>query len=140
MAETGKTIHLEIITPDAAVFNDDVEFVLVRALDGDLGIMPNHAPLIASLRVWPLLYDKDGKRSCVCVASGFLEMKDNKITVITPAAELPEQIDLERAERSRDRAEKRLQEKAQNLDEARAEASLERALHRIDVAQKYGGK
>ena len=53
MAETGKTIHLEIITPDAAVLNTDVSFVLVRALDGDLGIMPGHAPLIASLRIWP---------------------------------------------------------------------------------------
>ena len=48
MAEKGKTIRLEVITPDAAVLNEDVEFVLVRALDGDLGIMPNHAPLIAS--------------------------------------------------------------------------------------------
>ena len=126
MAETGKTIHLEIITPDAAVLNTDVSFVLVRALDGDLGIMPGHAPLIASLRIWPLVYEKDGKR--------------NTITVITPAAELPADIDLDRAEQSRARAEKRLQEKKENLDEARAQASLKRALLRIDVAHKYGGK
>ena len=56
MAEKGKTIRLEVITPDAAVLNEDVEFVLVRALDGDLGIMPNHAPLIASLDICPLMY------------------------------------------------------------------------------------
>ena len=48
MAEAGKTLHLEVITPDAAVLHEDVDFILVRALDGDLGIMPNHAPLIAS--------------------------------------------------------------------------------------------
>ena len=136
MAETGKTIHLEIITPDAAVLNTDVSFVLVRALDGDLGIMPGHAPLIASLRIWPLVYEKDGKRNCVCVASGFLEVNGNTITVI----KLPADIDLDRAEQSRARAEKRLQEKKENLDEARAQASLKRALLRIDVAHKYGGK
>lgn len=94
MAETGKTIHLEIITPDAAVLDTDVSFVLVRALDGDLGIMPGHAPLIASLRIWPLFYETDGKRHCVCVASGFLEVNGSTITVITPAAELPADIDL----------------------------------------------
>ena len=96
MAETGKTIHLEIITPDAAVLDTDVSFVLVRALDGDLGIMPGHAPLIASLRIWPLFYETDGKRHCVCVASGFLEVNGSTITVITPAAELPADIDLDR--------------------------------------------
>ena len=65
MAEAGKTLHLEVITPDAAVLHEDVDFVLVRALDGDLGIMPSHAPLIASLSIWPLCYDKGGKRAAL---------------------------------------------------------------------------
>ena len=98
MAEAGKTLHLEVITPDAAVLHEDVDFVLVRALDGDLGIMPNHAPLIASLSIWPLCYDKGGKRQCVTVASGFLEVHDNTVTVITPASEKPEDIDVARAQ------------------------------------------
>ena len=108
MAEKGKTIHLEVITPDAAVLQEDVEFVLVRALDGDLGIMPNHAPLIASLSIAPLFYDQDGRRKCVSVASGFLEVNGNKMTVISPAAELPQAIDVKRAQSAKDRAEKRL--------------------------------
>ena len=127
MAEAGKTLHLEVITPDAAVLHEDVDFVLVRALDGDLGIMPNHAPLIASLSIWPLCYDKGGKRQYVTVASGFLEVHDNTVTVITPASEKPEDIDVDR-----------LAAHAADIDTTRAEAALQRALCRLDVAEKYG--
>ena len=108
MAEKGKTIRLEVITPDAAVLNEDVEFVLVRALDGDLGIMPNHAPLIASF-------------------------------VITPAAEKPEDIDVERAEAAQQRAEALLHSQRKDIDVHRAEMALKRALCRLDTAKKYGG-
>ena len=120
MAEAGKTLHLEVITPDAAVLHEDVDFVLVRALDGDLGIMPNHAPLIASLSIWPLCYDKGGKRQYVTVASGFLEVHDNTVTVITPASEKPEDIDVARAQSAEKRAEDRLAAHAANLDVTRA--------------------
>ena len=137
MAEAGKTLHLEVITPDAAVLHEDVDFVLVRALDGDLGIMPNHAPLIASLSIWPLCYDKGGKRQCVTVASGFLEVHDNTVTVITPASEKPEDIDVARAQSAEKRAEDRLAAHAADLDVTRAEAALQRALRRLDVAEKY---
>jgi F-type H+-transporting ATPase subunit epsilon len=112
MAETEKTIRLEVITPDASVLHKDVDFILVRALDGDLGIMPNHAPLIASLDIWPLFYDEQGQRSCITVASGFLEVSNNTVTIITPAAETPENIDVERAEAAKERAEKRLHVKS----------------------------
>lgn len=139
MAETGKKLHLEIITPDASVLSEDVDFVLVRALDGDLGVMPSHAPLIASLRIWPLYYEIDGKRHCVSVAQGFMEVNNNVVTVITPAAEKPEDIDVERAERARKRAEKRLQEHQAGIDEVRAEAALKRALSRLDVVNYHGG-
>ena len=138
MAEAGKTLHLEVITPDAAVLHEDVDFVLVRALDGDLGIMPNHAPLIASLSIWPLCYDKGGKRQCVTVASGFLEVHDNTVTVITPASEKPEDIDVAPAQSAEKRAEDRLAAHAADLDVTRAEAALQRALRRLDVAEKYG--
>lgn len=140
MAETGKTIHLEVITPDAAVLSEDVNFVLVRALDGDLGIMPNHAPLIASLSIWPLIYEQNGQRNALTVAEGFLEVNENKITVITPAAEKASEIDVQRAQESKERAEERLKHKSDSIDVQRAELALKRALLRLDVANKYGGK
>lgn len=137
MAENGKTIHLEVITPDAAVLQEDVSFVLVRALDGDLGIMPNHAPIIASLAIAPILYDKDGQRQCISVAKGFLEMNGNSMTIISPAAELPGQIDVKRAEAAKTRAENRLQHSESGIDVERAKLALSRALCRLDVAEKY---
>ncbi|MCH4166686.1 MAG: F0F1 ATP synthase subunit epsilon [Megasphaera sp.] len=140
MAETGKTIRLEVITPDAAVLNEDVNFVLVRALDGDLGILPNHAPLIASLSIWPLEYEQQGQRQAITIAKGFLEVSNNTITVITPAAEKPGDIDVRRAQAAKDRAEKRLSDLNSNIDVERATLALQRALRRIDVAKKYGGQ
>lgn len=140
MAEKGKTIHLEVITPDAAVLQEDVEFVLVRALDGDLGIMPNHAPLIASLSIAPLFYDKDGRRKCVSVAFGFLEVNGNKMTVISPAAELPQAIDVKRAQSAKDRAEKRLHNNHGDIDVERANLAMKRALCRLHVAKEYGSR
>ncbi len=136
MAETRKTIRLDVITPDAAVLSEDVDFVLVRALDGDLGIMPNHAPLIASLDIWPLFYDIDGRRSCLSVASGFLEVSNNVITVIAPAAERPEQIDIKRAEEARNRAKERLESHQAGIDVRRAEMAMKRALCRLDAVQR----
>ena len=138
MAEAGKTLHLEVITPDAAVLHEDVDFILVRALDGDLGIMPNHAPLIASLSIWPLYYDKDGKRDCVTVAGGLHGSPQQ--------CGYGHYAGFGKAGRHRYRPCYRigkacrslLAEHAANLDETRARASLERALRRIDVARKYG--
>lgn len=138
MAETGKTLRLEIITPDAAVLNEDVNFVLIRALDGDLGILPNHVPLIASLSIWPLVYEQDGQRNILTVAGGFLEVNNNVITVITPAAEKPDDIDIKRAQGAKDRAEKRLGDSKSNIDVERATLALQRALRRIEVGEKYG--
>ncbi|MCH4179206.1 MAG: F0F1 ATP synthase subunit epsilon [Megasphaera sp.] len=136
MAESRSTIHLEVITPDAAVLSEDVTFVLARALDGDLGIMPHHAPLIASLAIWPLEYEVNGKRECITAAKGFLEVNNNKITVITPAAERPADIDIDRANAAKGRAEKRLSDAGNTIDIERAQLALQRALCRLNVANK----
>ncbi|WP_301860330.1 F0F1 ATP synthase subunit epsilon [uncultured Megasphaera sp.] len=135
MAEQGKTFRLEVITPDAAVLQEDVEFVAVRALDGELGIMPGHAPLIASLDIWPLAYEAGGKRQRLAVSSGFLEVNNNNVTVVTPAAEKPADIDVHRAEAAKKRAEDRLKSHSEDIDVERAEVALKRALCRLDVAQ-----
>ncbi len=140
MEENSRTLRLEVITPDAFVFNDDVEFVLVRALDGDLGVMPHHAPLIASLGIWPLTYTQNGVKKKISVAKGFMEVSDNKVTVVTPAAELPESIDVKRAEAAKSRAERRLESKDEGVDYDRAELALKRALLRLDVVKTFSGQ
>lgn len=140
MADTKKTIQLEIITPDASVFKGEVDFVLVRALDGDLGIMPSHAPLLASLQIWPLMYEKDHDRNGIFVVGGFLEVKNNTVTVITSNAELSGSIDRKRAEEAKRRAEKLLNAKTQDIDVERAQLALHRAIGRIVTVTQYGKK
>ena len=135
MADTKKTIRLEIITPDASVFQGEVDFVLVRALDGDLGIMPSHAPLLASLQIWPLSCMIENHKKNLFVSGGFLEVNSNTVTIVTLAAELADQIDIKRAEEAKKRAEKRLNAKTQDLDVERAQLALHRALGRIKTVR-----
>ena len=135
MEETARTLRLEVITPDASVYCDDVEFVLVRALDGDLGVMHGHAPLIASLDIWPLTVTKEGAEKKIAVAKGFMEVNDNKVTIVTPAAELPEDIDVKRAEAAKHRASKN-----EKIDHVRAELALKRAIQRLDVVKTFSGR
>ncbi len=139
-----KQIHLEIITPDTSVFEGDVDFVVVRAVDGELGILPNHAPLIASLDISGLRYTKDDKKEYFFVAGGFMEVKNNRITIAAPSAESATAIDIERAGRAEKRARERLsksaaERQAEHIDMQRAELALRRALERQRVARRNRG-
>lgn len=136
---SGKTMHLNIITPDATVYSGDVSFVVARTEIGDLGILPRHANLVAALEIAPLRIDTvEGKKMFLANFGGFLEIKDNEITVVTPNCELPEDIDVERAKRAKARAEERLQSKSEEIDFQRAQLALKRSLLRLDIKNKVG--
>lgn len=136
---SGKTMHLNIITPDATVYSGDVSFVVARTEIGDLGILPRHANLVAALEIAPLRLDSaDGKKTFLANFGGFLEIKDNVVTVVTPNCELPEQIDVKRAQRAKARAEERLQSKNADIDFQRAQLALKRSLLRLDIKKKMG--
>ncbi|WP_295237696.1 F0F1 ATP synthase subunit epsilon [Veillonella sp.] len=136
---SGKTMHLNIITPDATVYSGDVSFVVARTEIGDLGILLRHANLVAALEIAPLRLDSaDGKKTFLANFGGFLEIKDNVVTVVTPNCELPEQIDVERAQRAKARAEERLQSKNADIDFQRAQLALKRSLLRLDIKKKMG--
>ncbi|CQR70620.1 ATP synthase epsilon chain [Sporomusa ovata DSM 2662] len=131
-------IRLDIVTPDRMVYSADVNMVIARATDGDLGILPGHAPLIAGLEIWPLRIQTDEGENLFSVCGGFIEVRPQKITVLAGCAELPEEIDIDRAESAKDRAERRLREAqaATDIDVRRAEVALKRALVRLRVAEK----
>lgn len=132
----AKTIRLDIVTPDKVALSEDVNMVIARATDGDLGILPGHAPLIAGLDVWPLrLLTDEGERQ-VAICKGFIEVKPEKVTVLAACAELPENIDVARAEAAKERAENRLKTPAE-IDVARAEIALKRAIMRLRVAETH---
>ena len=128
------TMTLDILTPERSVCCVETEIVIARALDGELGILPNHAPLVVALDIAPLRYRKDGVEHFVAVASGFMEVKDNRVSILTPSAEIESEIDFIRAESAKERAERRLAEHAPETDVRRAELALRRARMRLKIA------
>lgn len=137
MSTNPSSLHVDIITPDAKVYSqDDVDMVVARALDGEFGIMKNHTPLVAALDVAPLRIKKGGEETVIAVFGGFLEVKDNVVTVVARAAEAADYIDVERAMRARDRAMARLEKSDPDVDRVRAELALQRALLRLRTAGK----
>ncbi|MDR7866186.1 MAG: F0F1 ATP synthase subunit epsilon [Sporomusaceae bacterium] len=131
----ANTIRLDIVTPERIVYSDSVNMVIARATDGDLGILPGHAPLVAGMAVWPLRVLKDEGERQISVCGGFIEVRPDKVTILASCAELPDEIDVKRAESARERAERRLKDAGPDIDMARAEAALLRAIIRLRVAE-----
>ncbi len=128
------TIRLQVVTPERVVLEDDADIVIARGAEGDLGILYGHEPLITPLDIGELMYRKDGAENVVAVSGGFLEVRPDKVIVLGDVAERSEDIDEQRAQAARDRAEAEVREKQGTEMAAAAEASLQRALLRIRVA------
>jgi F-type H+-transporting ATPase subunit epsilon len=130
-------LKIDVVTPDGPVFEGDAEMVSVRAVSGELGILPGHVPLVAPLTINAIRVKKEGKTQVVAVSGGFVEVRPDKVTILAQAAELPESIDLDRARAAKERAELRLQQaKQEDIDHKRAELALQRAINRMNVAEK----
>lgn len=129
-------INLEIITPERKVLSEAVEEVIVPGLEGELGILPQHTPLISQLKTGVLTYRQGNEKRSVHVSGGFVEVLPERVSVLSDVAERPEEIDLARAQRARERAEKRLSSLGEDIDFRRAELKLQRALIRIQLASK----
>ncbi|HHX61541.1 MAG TPA: F0F1 ATP synthase subunit epsilon [Epulopiscium sp.] len=129
-----KKLRLQIITPVRVLCDEMVDMVIMRASTGDMGILPNHEPVVATLNYGILRFKQDGKERKATIMSGFAEVEPDKVTILTDAAEWPEEIDLARAEEAKKRALKRLDppKKAEN-NTLRAEIALKKALVRIEA-------
>lgn len=126
-----KSLLLEIVTPDKLVLSETVDYVGAPGYEGEFGILPNHIPFLSALAIGSLYYKSGGKTNHVFISGGFAEVSDNKVSVLAEAAELAEDIDLERARKAKERAEQRLAQQKEKVDYARAQASLQRALARM---------
>lgn len=130
-------LHLEVITPERRVYEDDVDMVIAPGADGYLGILPHHAPLLTALGPGEFRVKKSGTEEILAVFGGFMDVRADKVVVLTEAAEHGEDIDLQRAQEARERAQQELQGPALSVeDEARARAALQRALLRIRVGER----
>ena len=128
-------IQLTIVTPERSLLNEQVEELQIPGASGYLGVLPGHAPLFTELKVGELSYRQGGKWIPLSVAWGFAEVLPDKVRVLAETAERAHEIDVERAQRAKERAEQRLRG-GDDVDYDRARIALERAIIRIQVASR----
>jgi F-type H+-transporting ATPase subunit epsilon len=129
------TFLLEIVTPERVVYSQEARMVIVKGVEGELGILPNHIPLVTPLRIAPVTVKREGaKDEEVAVHGGFIEVRKNKVVILAEEAELPGDIDVARALAAKQRAAEKLAGKSDEYDHRRAEMALQRAMNRITVA------
>ena len=130
-------IDLQVVTPERRVLSETVTSVSLPGRDGRLGILPGHAPLISELAAGVISYEHGGKTESISVSAGFTEVLQGRVIVLAETAERAEEIDVERAERAKQRAEQRLRgTPSRETDVERAQAALFRALARLDAARE----
>ena len=130
-------LHLEIVTPERLAYEGDVDAVVCPGIEGELGVLPHHAPLLTTLGVGELRIRTGGQEEYFAIAGGFLQVRPDKVVVMAETADLASEIDLEAAEAARKEAERAIAEGfSEPADLARARASMERALLRIRVAER----
>lgn len=130
------TFHLSLLTPEQSLFEADVVSLTAPGSEGYLGVLAHHAPLVTALQPGQLeIRDAEQKETVFAVSGGFLEVSENKATILADAVEIPEEIDIDRAERARERAKERLRDTSGSIDGARAEAAFKRALNRLRIAR-----
>ncbi len=129
-------IRLDIVTAERLVFSDDVDVIVAPGIEGELGILPYHAPLMTILRAGELRVRRGEEEFSLAISGGFLEVRSDRVIALVDAAERAEEIDITRAEAAKRRAEEVLSQHPPGMDTARVEAALRRSLVRLKVAEK----
>ena len=135
----AEKLKLEVVTPKGAVVSQEVDIVTAPGYGGEFGVLANHAPFLSTIKTGVLTYKTGAQEETLMVSGGFCEVSNNKLTFLVESAERGADIDVDRAMRSKERAEKRLaqaQAQKENFNRTRAEAALQRALSRLKVAER----
>lgn len=134
-------INLEIVTPEKLALREQVDEVTLPGLDGEMGILPDHTPLISQLKTGVLTYRQGSERKLMHISGGFVEVLPDRVSVLSDIAERPDEIDPERARAAKERAERRLSQQlsgASDVDFRRAQLKLERSIIRIQLSARSG--
>jgi F-type H+-transporting ATPase subunit epsilon len=129
-------MRLEIITAEREVYSEDVDVLVAPGIEGQLGILPHHAPLMTVLQPGEIMIRQDGEESYLAVTGGFMEVLGNKVTILADACERSDEINEERAQAAVERARERLSQRGSDLELTRAAASMRRAQVRLNVVQR----
>lgn len=131
------SLKLDIVTAERIVYSAEVDIIIAPGEEGQLGILPHHAPLMTILQSGELVVRRGNQEDTLAISGGFLEVRPDRVIILADSAERAEEIDIARAEAARKRAEERLRDrKTAGLDELRAAAALRRAIARLSVAEK----
>ena len=131
------SLKIDIVTAERVVYTAEADAVIAPGVEGQLGILPHHAPLMTTLQAGELVVRKGTQEEIMAISGGFLEVRPDHVIVLADQAERAEEIDIARAAEARKRAEERLKERhVVGVDAARAEAALRRALVRLSVSEK----
>ena len=130
------TFRLEIVTAERMIFSDDVSAVIAWGVEGQLGILPHHAPLMTMLQPGDILIRKDKEEELFAISGGFLEVRPDKVIILADACERVDEIDVSRAEEAKKRAQETMKAAPLSAEAATAEAALRRSLARLKVAEK----
>ncbi|WP_017471031.1 F0F1 ATP synthase subunit epsilon [Amphibacillus jilinensis] len=128
-----KKLTVEVVTPDGRIVNDQFDMVVVHSEKGELGILPGHAPLIAPLIISSARLKTGNESMKVAIGGGFIEVDQDHVTLLAQSAETPAKIDVQRARKAKERAERRIQQKRDHVDFRRAELALKRAINRLNM-------
>jgi F-type H+-transporting ATPase subunit epsilon len=132
---TRTTMHIEVVTAERELYSGEADMVIAPGSEGELGILPRHAALLTTLKAGELLVRLSGAEEPLFVSGGFLEVSDNRVTVLAETAEYAEEIDQARAEAARRRAQELLAQAQSDVERADLVGALERAVARIHVAE-----
>jgi F-type H+-transporting ATPase subunit epsilon len=132
----ANTLKLEIVTPEARTFSDTVEMVTLPGIEGEMGVYPQHVPLMTQLVPGEIIIRKDGRDSYLAVGEGFVEVTAEKVSVLTDMAVRSDDIDEAKAEEAKRRAEARLAEKIDGEEAATVTAALANSLAQINVKRR----
>ena len=130
------TMRLEIVTAERLVYSEEVNVVVAPGIEGELAILPLHAPLLTALKPGEIRVVQDGDESYLSVSGGFMEVMGNKVTILADTAERAEEIDLQRTEEALNRAEERVASAVGDVDLEKALASMRRSQARMKVARR----
>lgn len=128
------TFLLEVVTPDKTVVKEEVDMAICPGTEGEFGVLPHHVSLLSSLRIGPLRYTQGDREEVLFISGGFVDVNNNKCSVLAESSERAADIDVARAKAAKERAEKLLEKKREDLDELRAELALRRAIMRLKLA------
>lgn len=124
---------LEIVTPERKFFSGDVEMVILKTPEGEMGILKGHIPMVVAVAIGPIKIKKDGEWLEAVLNEGFMEIRQDKTVILADTAEWPDEIDINRAKAAKERAEERLRSRLANVEHVRSQTALARALARLKV-------